>query len=224
MRLNNISEILSTEKTLLGEAILSYESPWQIFPDLKEYIKLLIRTLPSDYIEAEKDVLISKDAKIDPLARIEGPTIIDKGAEIRYGAYIRGGALIGKGCVVGCSCEIKNSILFDNAKAPHLNYVGDSILGYYAHIGAGVILSNQKSDKSEITIQNGKDKTKTGLIKMGSIIGDFSEIGCGSVLNPGTIIGKNTTVYPLSSVRGYVDSNHIYKSPKNISKKHTRVD
>jgi NDP-sugar pyrophosphorylase family protein len=216
--------ILDSSSSLVAQMLLSYEKPWQILPDLKEYIRMVIRALPEEYIEIGNEVFASSDAKIDSLTKIEGPTIIDKGAEIRFGAHIRGGVIVGKKCVVGSFCEIKNSVLFDHAKAPHLNYVGDSILGYYSHLGAGVILSNQKSDKSEIVLSLGKEKIPTGLFKMGAIIGDFCEIGCGSVLNPGTVIGKNTTIYPLSSVRGFIPKDSIYKSRKAIVKKHVQTE
>lgn len=214
------SKLLSCESTIVGSFLEKINYPWEIIPKIKEIILLLGGALDvREYEKVGESVYISKLARIDKNAKIEGPCIICANAEIRHGAYIRGNAIIGRGCVVGNSSEIKNSILFDYAQVPHFNYVGDSILGYRAHLGAGVKISNLKSDKSNVTINYGQGKIKTDLKKLGAIVGDNSEIGCNSVLNPGTIVGKNTTIYPLSSVRGYVNENSIYKSENEIVKK-----
>ena len=169
-----------------------------------------------EYEKMGEGVYISRSAKIDSSAKIEGACIIGKGAVLRKGAYVRGNCIIGDGCVIGNSSEIKNSILFNECQVPHFNYVGDSILGYKAHLGAGAKISNLKSDKTNVCITVNGEKLKTDLKKLGAILGDRVEIGCNAVLNPGTVIGRNTTVYPLSSVRGYVEENSIYKSEQNI--------
>ena len=162
---------------------------------------------------------IPKSAKVFPSAYIAGPCIIDEDAEVRHCAFIRGSAIVGKNCVVGNSTELKNVILFDNVQVPHYNYVGDSILGYKAHMGAGSITSNVKSDKTLVIVREGDERAETGLKKFGAILGDYCEIGCNAVLNPGTVIGKNTTIYPLSNVRGYVGENSIFKNEAIIVKK-----
>lgn len=192
-----------------------YTYPWDIIPHLgKIILKLCDEMPPEEYYSPAEDVLISRSARVHPSANIEGPCIIMEGAELRPGAYIRGNALIGREAVVGNCSEVKNAVLFDKAQIPHFNYIGDSILGYRAHLGAGAVASNLKSDKTPVTVLNFGQKTPTGLRKLGAIIGDRAEIGCGAVLNPGTVVGRCATVYPLSSVRGYVEENSIYKSPR----------
>lgn len=202
------------------ESILPFPYPWGVIPFIREIIKSIISELdPAEYIITERGSMISREASIQDSAYIGEGCIVMSGAEIRHSAYLRSGALIGRCCVVGNSTEIKNSILFDGAKAPHFNYVGDSILGNGAHLGAGVIISNLKTYKTPVRVNTGADIIDTGLKKFGAIVGDGAEIGCGSVLNPGTVIGRGASIYPLSSVRGYVPENHIYKSRDNITKR-----
>lgn len=197
--------------------------PFEILPKIGEFLKELLNTLESkDYNVIEEDIYIAKTAKIADNVSITGPALICDGAELRPGAFIRGNVIVGKNAVVGNSCEIKNSILFDNVQVPHFNYVGDSILGYRSHMGAGAITSNVKSDKSLVVIKSGEKTLETGLKKVGAMLGDCVEIGCGSVLNPGTVIGKNSNVYPLSSVRGIIPAGSIYKKNNNIVKKESR--
>ena len=214
-------EFFEFENTSLAyDYVLSFEYPWQSLSGIGELIWQIGEGLDKgEYKEVEKGVWVAHDSKIAKSACILPPCIIDKGAEVRHCAYIRGNAIVGKGCVIGNSCEIKNSIIFDRAQIPHYNYVGDSIIGYRAHMGAGSITSNIKSDKTMVTILKNGTKTDTGLRKMGAIIGDFAEIGCGTVLNPGSVIGANTTVYPLSLVRGYVPRDSIYKAGGEIVRK-----
>ncbi len=193
-----------------------FSYPWEVLPEIKGFILALIKSLPRDeYIELAADILVHKSAVVAPSAFINGPTVIGEGSEIRHCAFIRGSALVGKNCVVGNSTELKNVILFDNVQVPHYNYVGDSVLGYCAHMGAGAITSNVKSDKSLVSV-NAEEKIETGLKKFGAMLGDCVEVGCGSVLNPGTVIGKNSNIYPLSSVRGFVPENSIYKRQNEI--------
>lgn len=204
---------LTSDSSIAYDYVMSFDFPWQALSGIGDLIWKIGGELDEgEYRQAEPGVWIGENAKVAESACICPPCIIDKGAEVRHCAFIRGNAIIGKGCVIGNSCEIKNSIIFDGAQIPHYNYVGDSIIGYRAHMGAGSITSNVKSDKSLVTISKNGEKTDTGLRKMGAILGDFVEIGCGAVLNPGTVIGVNTTVYPLSLVRGYVPSDSIYKS------------
>ena len=214
-------EFFEFENTSLAyDYVLGFEYPWQSLSGIGELIWQIGEGLDKrEYKEVEKGVWVAHDSKIAKSACILPPCIIDKGAEVRHCAYIRGNAIVGKGCVIGNSCEIKNSIIFDRAQIPHYNYVGDSIIGYRAHMGAGSITSNIKSDKTMVTILKNGTKTDTGLRKMGAIIGDFAEIGCGTVLNPGSVIGASTTVYPLSLVRGYVPRDSIYKAGGEIVRK-----
>ena len=207
-------------KTLAAGLIFGTKYPFEALLKIKELFYELVGGLDMEKFErVGESVYISKSAKVNKNAYIGDFTIIDEGAEIRQCAYIRGNSIIGKGCVVGNSSEIKNSILFDKAQVPHFNYVGDSILGYGVHLGAGAITSNLKSDRTNVKIAVGQAKIDTGLRKMGAIIGDLCEIGCNTVLNPGTVIGRETTVYPLSIVRGYVPGGSIFKTPTNIVKK-----
>lgn len=195
--------------------------PYEVLPKISDFILQLGQTLPKDKFECrDGNVWIAKSATIAPTAYINGPAIIDEGAEIRHCAFIRGNAIVGKNAVVGNSTELKNVILFDCVQVPHYNYVGDSILGYKSHMGAGSITSNVKSDKTLVEIRIGDAQIKTGLKKMGAILGDNVEIGCGSILNPGSIIAPGTNVYPLSSVRGYIPAGSIYKKQGEVVAKH----
>ena len=212
-------ELFNLNNTLAGEFLSKFEYPWQALSGLKEYIISLQKTLNlSEFEEIFPLVFAHKTAKICPSAQINAPAIIDENAEIRHCAFIRGSAIIGKNCVVGNSTEVKNSVLFDGVQVPHFNYVGDSILGFKAHMGAGAITSNVKSDRSEICIKTAQNSLKTGLKKLGAILGDGVEVGCNCVLNPGTVIGKNSRIYPLSSVRGTVPADSIYKRADEIVK------
>ncbi|MBQ6550131.1 MAG: UDP-N-acetylglucosamine pyrophosphorylase [Lachnospiraceae bacterium] len=204
-----------------AELLGSCEYPWEALSGIKSLILAIGETLPADEFDHPKeDVWIAKDANVFPSAYIAGPCIIGHGTEVRHCAFIRGSALVGENCVVGNSTELKNVILFDNVQVPHYNYVGDSILGYKSHMGAGSITSNVKSDKKLVVVHNGTENIETGLKKFGAMVGDFVEVGCGSVLNPGTVIGRNSNVYPLSSVRGVVPENSIYKGTGNIAEKY----
>lgn len=212
-----ISNLLDTEKTIAKDIFSDKEYPFEILAELSDFIIKLGKTLSKDKFEEVKpNVWISKSATVFNSAYIAGPCIIDEDAEVRHCAFIRGSVIIGKGSVVGNSTEVKNSLIFDSVQIPHYNYVGDSVLGYKSHLGAGSITSNVKSDKSNVVIKVHEKALKTGRKKVGAIVGDFVEVGCGSVLNPGTVIGRNSNVYPLSSVRGYVDENSIYKAKGEI--------
>lgn len=216
-----ISELLDTEKTLASELFKGREYPWEVLPDISDFIIRLGKTLSSDEFDnPSENVWIAKDAEIYPSAFIKGPCIIDRGAEVRHCAFIRGSVIVGKNTVVGNSTELKNVVLFDGVQVPHYNYVGDSILGHKAHMGAGSITSNVKGTKDPVVIKNGSELIPTGRKKFGAILGDFAEIGCGSVLNPGCIIGRNTQIYPLCSVRGVVPENSMFKSDNNIVHKY----
>jgi len=211
--------LLDLTHTSASDYLERFEYPWQALKGISEFIKSLGKTLDGDYTEIKENIWIHKDARVFESAYIAPPCIICKDAEIRHCAFIRGSVLVGEGAVVGNSTELKNVILFDNVQVPHYNYVGDSILGYKAHMGAGSITSNVKSDKTLVVVKSDKEKIETGLKKFGAIIGDNVEIGCGSVLNPGTIIGRESNVYPLSSVRGYVPEGSIYKKQNEIVEK-----
>ena len=199
--------------------ILEYTYPWEAVPKIREIIMKIAEGLGDDYERVGEDVWIAKSAKVAPTAYIAGPTVIMEGAEIRHSAFIRGGALVGRGAVVGNSCELKNCILLDKAQVPHFNYVGDSILGERAHMGAGSVTSNLKSDKTPVTILTSHGRIETGLKKLGAILGDGVEVGCGAVLCPGTVIGRLTTVYPLSMVRGFIPERSIYKHQGEVAAK-----
>lgn len=208
-----IAEMYDLEHTLAKEYLQTFTYPWEALKGIKDLILSLGAALPKDeYDEVSPDVWVHKSAKVAPTAYLGSPCIISANTEVRHCAFIRGSALVGENCVVGNSVELKNVILFDNVQTPHYNYVGDSILGYKSHMGAGSITSNVKSDKTLVVVKNGEEKIETGLKKMGAMLGDFVEVGCNSVLNPGTVIGRNTNVYPLSCVRGVVKANSIYKT------------
>lgn len=211
--IKEFTNILSLDKTIFKDYLRRVSYPWEIFSTLKNDIISLGKTLSvEEYDLYQGDIWVARGVIIPQSATVCGPCIICKGTEIRPGAFIRGDVVIGSGCVIGNSCEIKSSIIFDGAQVPHFNYVGNSILGACSHLGAGAITSNLKSDKSSVRAQG----VETGLKKLGSIIGDYAEIGCNTVLNPGTVIGCRTIVYPLSCVRGTVPSNSIYKERSKI--------
>jgi len=215
-----ISNLYNLEETIAKQLLKDAIYPWEVLPKIEEFIIKLGNTLDMNkYNKIGEDVWIAKTAKVAPTAYINGPVIIGENAEIRHCAFIRGKAIVGEGAVVGNSTELKNVILFNKVQVPHYNYVGDSILGYKSHMGAGSITSNVKSDKKLVIVKNGKEQIETGIKKFGAMIGDEVEVGCGSILNPGTVIGKNTNIYPLSSVRGVVQSNSIYKNQNEIVKK-----
>lgn len=213
-----ITELYDLSHTLAGEYLGRFTMPWEALKGISELIISLGQNLGKEYEEISPQVWVHRSAKIAPSAFIGAPAIIGAGTEVRHCAYIRGSALVGCGCVVGNSTELKNVILFDGVQVPHYNYVGDSILGYKAHMGAGSITSNVKSDKTNIVI-HGEEQYPTGLKKIGAMLGDYVEIGCNSVLNPGTVIGRNTSVYPLSSVRGVVAADSIYKDSGAVVRK-----
>ena len=212
-----INAIYNTNETISKELLDSKEYPWEVLSEISKYILEKGKTLNSDeYIQKSNDIWIHKTANVYPSSYIQGPCIICKDAEIRHCAFIRGNVIIGEGAVVGNSVELKNVILFNKVQVPHYNYVGDSILGYKSHLGASSLTSNVKSDKTLVVIRKDDITIKTGIKKIGAFIGDNVEVGCGSILNPGTIIGKNSNIYPLSTVRGYVPENSIYKKHDEV--------
>lgn len=207
--------------TVAAPYLKQFVYPWEALRGIGDFIQSLGPTLPADqYDHPSEGVWVAKSAKVFPTATILGPAIIGPNTEVRPGAFIRGSALVGEGCVVGNSTELKNVILFDNVQVPHYNYVGDSILGYHSHMGAGSITSNVKSDKTLVVVHSASEHMETGLKKMGAMLGDFVEVGCNSVLNPGTVIGRHSNVYPLSMVRGVVPERHIFKRPGEVVPKH----
>ena len=215
-----IKNLYNLEETIAKDIFKNVKYPWEVLEKIQDFIMYLGNKLDSQIYEKKgENIWVARTVKITPTAYIEGPTIIDEGAEIRHSAFIRGRAIIGKNAVVGNSTELKNVILFNNVEVPHYNYIGDSILGYKSHMGAGSITSNIKSDRKLIEIKFPNEKIQTNLRKIGAFLGDYVEVGCGSVLNPGTIIGKHTNIYPLSSVRGYVEENSIYKNRNEIVEK-----
>ncbi len=212
--------LLDTSHTIAAPLFCGFSYPWEVLPALRDFVLTLGSQLdPDEYFCTPECVWIAKSAKIAPTASITGPAIICPSAEIRHCAYIRGSVIVGRGAVVGNSCELKNCMLFDGAQVPHFNYVGDSIVGHLAHLGAGAITSNVKSDKSLVSVHKEGVSLETGLKKLGSIIGDRAEIGCGCVLNPGVIVGRDSNIYPLISVRGTVPPGCIMKGENNIVKK-----
>lgn len=213
-----IKNLYNLDETIAKQLMCKYEYPWEVLPKISEYILELGKELDNndEYEKRSENIWIAKSAEVAPTAYINGPAIIGKDAQIRHCAFIRGNAIVGEGAVVGNSTELKNVILFNKVQVPHYNYVGDSILGYKSHMGAGSITSNVKSDKKLVVVKNGKEEIETGLKKFGAMLGDEVEVGCGSVLNPGTVIGKNTNIYPLSSVRGVVKEKSIYKNQNEI--------
>ena len=215
-----IKDLYDLNHTLANSYLSGFEYPFEALSGIKDLIISLGKKLPKDeYEEIKENVWIHKSAKIFESAYLGAPLIIGANTEVRHCAFIRGSALVGNDCVVGNSTELKNVILFDGVQVPHYNYVGDSILGYKAHMGAGSITSNVKSDKTLVVIKNEEEKIETNLKKVGAFLGDYVEVGCNSVLNPGTIVGKNSNIYPLSSVRGTVLENSIYKNGKVVLKR-----
>ena len=208
-----IKNLFNLEETIASKIFEGVEYPWEVLPKIKEYIIELGNSLDKEkFDEIKPNVWVAKNAEIAETAYIKAPAIIDEEAQVRHCAFIRGNAIVGKKAVVGNSTELKNVILFNNVQVPHYNYVGDSILGFKAHMGAGSILSNVKSDKALVKVNYKGNKIETNLKKFGAMLGDGVEVGCNSVLNPGTIVGRNTNIYPLSCVRGYVEENSIYKN------------
>ena len=215
-----INDLYSLEHTLAAAYLKGFTYPWEALGGIKEEIIRLGQSLDTvDYIEVSPQVWVHKTATIAPTAYLGAPCIIGANTEVRHCAFIRGSALVGAGCVVGNSVELKNVILFDGVQVPHFNYVGDSILGYMSHMGAGSITSNVKSDKGLVVVRDGEETIETGLKKMGAMLGDFVEVGCNSVLNPGTVVGRESNIYPLSSVRGVVPEKSIWKTGGVVVKK-----
>jgi UDP-N-acetylglucosamine diphosphorylase / glucose-1-phosphate thymidylyltransferase / UDP-N-acetylgalactosamine diphosphorylase / glucosamine-1-phosphate N-acetyltransferase / galactosamine-1-phosphate N-acetyltransferase len=209
-------ELLDLDHTMAKDYLSGFDYPWKALSGIGDLINELIKILDkNEYVEIKENVWAHKSAKIYESAYIDGPCIIGENSEVRHCAFIRGKALIGKNCVVGNSCELKNVILFDHVQVPHFNYVGDSILGYYAHMGAGSITSNVRSDKTLVKVHAEED-LETGLKKFGAIVGDYVEVGCNAVLNPGTVVGRHSMIYPTSCVRGVIKENSIYKNTKEI--------
>ncbi|MCQ2494526.1 MAG: UDP-N-acetylglucosamine pyrophosphorylase [Lachnospiraceae bacterium] len=211
-----INELYDLNETIAAELFEGKTYPWELLPEIKNFILKLGETLDESKFEKRgDDIWVAKSAKVAPTACLNGPLIIDEDAEVRHCAFIRGSAIVGKGAVVGNSTELKNVILFNKVQVPHYNYVGDSILGYKSHMGAGSITSNVKSDKKLVVVK-GENLYETGLKKFGAMLGDNVEVGCGSILNPGSVIGRNVNIYPLSSVRGVVPANSIYKKASEV--------
>ena len=215
-----IENLYDLTETIAAELFTEAEYPWEVLPRIHDFILELGKRLPEEIYEKRgEDIWVAKSAKVAPTACLNGPLIIDEDAEIRHCAFVRGNAIVGKGAVVGNSTELKNVVLFNKVQVPHYNYVGDSILGYKSHMGAGSITSNVKSDKTLVVVKDGDEKIETGLKKFGAMLGDYVEVGCNSVLNPGTVIGRHTNVYPLSSVRGVIPANSIFKKPGEVVQK-----
>ena len=215
-----ISNLYDLDETIAKEYLEQFTYPWEALKGISEFIKKLGPTLDPEKCEKRgEDIWVAKNAKVAPTACLNGPLIIDEEAEVRHCAFVRGNAIVGKGAVVGNSTELKNVVLFNKVQVPHYNYVGDSVLGFKSHMGAGSITSNVKSDKTLVVVKNGEEKIETGLKKMGAMLGDHVEVGCNSVLNPGTVIGRNSNVYPTSCVRGVIPAGHIFKRPGEVVKK-----
>ena len=215
-----VKEMYTLEETIAKDIFEGVTYPWEVLPKIGEFILKLGETLPEDeYNKVGENVWIAKSAKVFDSAYIAGPAIIGKNAEVRQCAFIRGNAIVGEGAVVGNSTELKNVILFNKVQVPHYNYVGDSILGYKSHMGAGSITSNVKSDKKLVIVKTPEGNIETGLKKFGAMVGDEVEVGCGSILNPGSVVGKCTNIYPLSSVRGYVPAGSKYKKQGEVVEK-----
>lgn len=218
-----IKNLYNLEETIAKDYLSQFEYPWEALEGLSGYIKKLGAALDPDKYEMQgEDIWVAKSAKVFPSAYLNGPLIIDEDAEVRHCAFIRGSAIVGKGSVVGNSTELKNVIIFNSVQVPHYNYVGDSILGYKSHMGAGSITSNVKSDKTLVVVKDcydTKEELATGRKKFGAMLGDHVEVGCNSVLNPGTVIGRNSNIYPLSRVRGVVPANSIFKDKDNVVQK-----
>lgn len=217
MKQYSISNLYDLTQTIAAELFSGKEYPWEVLPEISGYIVSLGERLdPEQYDKVGENIWIAKSAKIAPTACVNGPCIIDEEAEVRHCAFIRGNAIVGKGAVVGNSTELKNVVLFNKVQVPHYNYVGDSVLGYKSHMGAGSITSNVKSDKTLVVVKAKEGEIATGLKKMGAMLGDCVEVGCNSVLNPGTVIGRDSNVYPTSCVRGCIPANHIFKNKNEV--------
>ena len=215
-----IESLYDLTKTIAADVFVGKEYPWEVLPEIGAFIIKLGESLdPEKYEKRGENIWVAKSAKVFESAYLNGPLIIDEGAEVRHCAFVRGNAIVGKNCVVGNSTELKNVILFDNVQVPHYNYVGDSILGYKSHMGAGSITSNVKSDKTLVVVKDGEDHIETGLKKFGAMLGDYVEVGCNSVLNPGSVIGRHTNIYPTSCVRGVIHENSIFKKNGEIVRK-----
>lgn len=218
-----VKENYSLDQTIAKDIFNGVTYPWEVLPKISSFILELGATLSEDeYEKRGENVWVAKSAKVAPTAFINGPAIIGKDAEVRHCAFIRGNAIVGEGAVVGNSTELKNVILFNKVQVPHYNYVGDSVLGYKSHMGAGSITSNVKSDKKLVVVKAGEEKIETGMKKFGAMLGDEVEVACGSVLNPGTVVGNHSNIYPLSSVRGFVPANSIYKKQGEVVTKEER--
>ncbi len=215
-----IQELYDLEHTQAKSYLEQFTYPWEALKGIKDFIVQLGSTLGDDYQEVSPQVWVHRTATVAPTAYLGAPCIIGAGTEVRHCAFIRGSALVGENCVVGNSVELKNVILFDNVQTPHYNYVGDSILGYKSHMGAGSVTSNVKSDKTLVVVKDGQEQIPTGLKKFGAMLGDYVEVGCNSVLNPGTVVGRHTNIYPTSCVRGVVPANHIWKTGGVVVAKH----
>ena len=212
-----IENLYDLTETIAAELFTEAEYPWEVLPRIHDFILELGKRLPEEIYEKRgEDIWVAKNAKVAPTACLNGPLIIDEEAEIRHCAFVRGNAIVGKGAVVGNSTELKNVVLFNKVQVPHYNYVGDSVLGNYAHMGAGSITSNVKSDKKLVVVKNGSEQIETGFKKFGAMLGDHVEVGCNSVLNPGTVIGRWSNIYPTSCVRGCIPAHHIYKDQEHI--------
>lgn len=215
-----VNAMYDLKETIAAKLLEGVEYPWEALGGIRAFILEIGPTLdPEVYEQRGEDIWVAKSAKIAPSACLNGPLIVDEDAEIRHCAFIRGSAIVGKGSVVGNSTELKNVILFNFVQVPHYNYVGDSVLGYKSHMGAGSITSNMKSDKTLVSVKCGEKEIKTGLKKFGAMLGDYVEVGCNSVLNPGSVIGRHTNIYPLSMVRGVVPANSIYKNKNEVAEK-----
>ncbi len=215
-----IKNLYNLNETIAADLFEGLTYPWEALPKISAFIKELGAKLPKDeYDEVSENVWIAKSAKVAPTANINGPAIIGRDAEVRHCAFIRGNAIVGEGAVVGNSTELKNVVLFNKVQVPHYNYVGDSVLGYKSHMGAGSITSNVKSDKTLVVVKSSEENIETGLKKFGAMLGDEVEVGCNSVLNPGTVIGRHTNIYPTSMVRGFIPANSIYKKQGEVAGK-----
>lgn len=222
MEAYKISNMYTLSETIAAGLFEGAEYPWEVLPKIHDFILELGKSLPADKFEKRgEDIWIAKSATVAPTACLNGPLIVDEEAKIRHCAFVRGNAIVGKGAVVGNSTELKNVVLFNKVQVPHYNYVGDSVLGFKSHMGAGSITSNVKSDKTLVVVKSVDEKIETGLKKMGAMLADHVEVGCNSVLNPGTVIGRNSNIYPTSCVRGCIPANSIYKNEKEIVEKAT---
>lgn len=215
-----ISNLYDLEQTIAKDLFEGATYPWEVLGRISSFIRELGPKLDADRFEQRgEDIWVAKSAKVAPTAFLNGPLIIDEEAEIRHCAFVRGSAIVGRGCVIGNSTELKNAVIFNSVQVPHYNYVGDSVLGYKSHMGAGSITSNIKSDRTVVVIRDQTKQLETGLKKIGAMLGDYVEVGCNSVLNPGTVIGRGSNIYPLSSVRGVIPANSIYKNRSEVAEK-----